>query len=150
MNRDIERRKITKKKYYNKNKDKMVAKSMTFYRKHKKKFKELRRVYYFKNREVYIKDCRINYLKRIFNMSLSDYDKLLKNQNGLCAICGQPETQKINNKTKSLAIDHNRETGVVRGLLCMSCNIGLGTFGENIDNLKNAVNYLVKHSIQKG
>ena len=139
-----------KDKYYKKNKEKLGIKRRAYYQKNKKKFKSWRRGYYLKNKEVNIKVYRNNYLKRTFNMSLGDYDKLLKNQNGLCAICGQPETQKIKNKIKSLAIDHNEETGVIRSLLCMSCNIGLGMFRENIDILKNAINYLIKHSIQKG
>lgn len=55
-----------------------------------------------------------------------DYEELLRQQNGLCAICGKPET--IKSKTghvRSLAVDHCHVTGMVRGLLCFRCNTNL-------------------------
>ena len=51
------------------------------------------------------------------NITPKEYLKLLKKQNGVCAICG-----KTNKSKKDLAVDHNHETGKVRGLLCTWCN----------------------------
>jgi hypothetical protein len=79
-----------------------------------------------------------------FGLGLSDYDQMLEQQGGLCAICGREETQ-INTKTDkpfSLAVDHCHKTGAVRGLLCMKCNRGLGLFEDNIEVLKKALAYL--------
>jgi hypothetical protein len=52
-----------------------------------------------------------------------------------CAICAS---------TEKLHIDHNHETGVVRGLLCGTCNAGIGMFRDKIELLKNAIDYLGK------
>lgn len=48
------------------------------------------------------------------------YDRLLEEQQGLCAICNEPP------KRRKLALDHDHDTGKIRGLLCYGCNVGLG------------------------
>jgi len=75
-----------------------------------------------------------------YNMNIGDYNKLLKNQNGVCAICGAHND--ISSKYGNLSIDHNHKTGKVRGLLCRTCNSGLGQFKDNIELLEKAINYL--------
>lgn len=83
-------------------------------------------------------------LKEQYNLTIDDYEKLLAKQNGVCAICLQPEMQKTGNgDIKRLAIDHCHRTGRIRGLLCHGCNQGLGFFKDNPDSLSNAVMYLV-------
>lgn len=72
------------------------------------------------------------------------YDNLFIKQNGLCAICNKPEIMK-NRYTKDiqvLAIDHNHETGKIRGLLCMKCNTAIGRMNDDPELLKKAANYL--------
>lgn len=72
------------------------------------------------------------------------YLKLHEEQNGLCAICGLPETM-INNKgsiPKRLAIDHCHKTGKIRKLLCHHCNVSLGGFKDSIELLQSAIEYL--------
>ena len=76
-------------------------------------------------------------LKRKYGISLQEYDYLYKRQNGLCAIC-----KEVNLNGWQLAIDHDHKTGKVRGLLCSSCNTGLGLFKDSIENLNSAVDYL--------
>lgn len=66
-------------------------------------------------------------LKRKYNLSMDEYEQISLAQNGVCAICGKPETFKQRGKVRKLAVDHNHETGEVRGLLCAKCNIWLGT-----------------------
>ena len=58
---------------------------------------------------------------------------LLEKQNGLCAICGQPETRqdKRSNIVSDLSVDHCHKTGKVRGLLCAHSNRGLAFFRDN-------------------
>lgn len=67
-------------------------------------------------------------------------------QNGLCAICGEPEIGSQNGVVMRLAIDHCKKTNKIRELLCANCNRGLGMFGENIEILASAIKYLTKHS----
>lgn len=73
-----------------------------------------------------------------YGLTLEQFDEQLAKQNGVCAICQQLETGG-----KSLAVDHCHSTGVVRGLLCGSCNRALGLFGESIFNLRAATRYLM-------
>ncbi len=67
----------------------------------------------------------------------SQYEDMLKAQNGKCAICRRPP------KESRLHIDHNHGTLKIRGLLCYSCNIGLGFFKDTPVFLLNALEYLV-------
>lgn len=65
---------------------------------------------------------------------------LIDAQKNSCAICGYMFGQKIGD----MKVDHNHETGNVRGLLCDHCNRGLGFFRDNQDNLKKAISYLAR------
>lgn len=64
-------------------------------------------------------------------------------QGGRCAACGRPETSLGNHgKVKRLAVDHNHETGEVRGLLCLSCNVALGLVDDDVNRLLALAEYL--------
>lgn len=67
-----------------------------------------------------------------------DFDALLVEQGGACAIC------KGDNNGKSFHIDHDHVTNLYRGLLCNGCNAGLGHFKDNRDLLFEAAYYLKK------
>ncbi|MCI0564226.1 MAG: endonuclease VII domain-containing protein [Nitrososphaera sp.] len=76
-------------------------------------------------------------------ITLEDYNKLWDLQNGVCAICRQPETAKRNGSAVShLAVDHDHRTGRIRSLLCDRCNRALGTVNDNIELLKQLIQYL--------
>lgn len=64
-------------------------------------------------------------LKKGYGLTLEQYERLLEDQNGVCAICLQPEHRVYNGTLASLAVDHCHETGRVRGLLCIRCNRSL-------------------------
>lgn len=78
------------------------------------------------------------YLLRKYGINLKEYNELVLSQNNKCAICKQEELGK------SLAVDHNHETGEVRGLLCEDCNRGIGILKEDIKRLSAAIEYLIK------
>ena len=85
-------------------------------------------------------------LMREYGISLEQYNEFLKFQNGVCAICKQPETQVSRHGTPlPLCVDHCHTSGKVRGLLCRSCNLGIGNLKDSIDNLLNAILYLKEH-----
>lgn len=65
------------------------------------------------------------------------YDALLVLQEGLCAICRKAPPER-----RRLAVDHDHQTGTVRGLLCSRCNLGLGYFKDDPDHLRAATAYL--------
>ena len=81
-------------------------------------------------------------LKKNYNITLEQYDQMFAVQDGICAICGKPETVKNQYGVKRLSIDHNHETGEFRGLLCSSCNFLIGNAKESLLILKSAINYL--------
>ena len=72
-----------------------------------------------------------------FGINADQYEAMLSEQNCTCAICGK---QDICNR--DLAVDHCHVTKRVRGLLCTNCNMALGKFQDNLQNLLNAVEYL--------
>jgi len=84
------------------------------------------------------------YLKKQYGITLDEYDPMLEQQKGVCAICGEKETN-LDTRTGrifELAVDHCHETGKVRGLLCTKCNTGLGAFKDSVELLNKAINYL--------
>lgn len=83
-------------------------------------------------------------LRYTFGLTLEQYEHLLKLQNGKCAICGEPE-RKIRLKTlNDLAVDHDACNGLIRGLLCHRCNLGIGHFRDNPYLLAKAIAYLAE------
>ena len=83
----------------------------------------------------------LNYdLKRKHGIDKDTYNTLLKLQNEKCLIC------QLYSLDSALAVDHNHETGMVRGLLCRNCNLGLGYFKDNITSLMRAILYLLRRS----
>lgn len=81
-----------------------------------------------------------------FGITKAEYDAIASRQGGRCAVCHNPEVAKHSNgDVKLLAVDHNHETGMVRGLLCSQCNRGLGMFADSPDILRSALAYLKRH-----
>lgn len=86
---------------------------------------------------------RQNDLKK-YGLSPFDYEQLLSAQDNKCAICKNVETT-ISNKTgrpRRLSIDHDHQTGKVRGLLCTKCNVLVGASLERLPILRAAICYL--------
>ena len=84
---------------------------------------------------------------RKFGITLDDYNRMHSVQDGLCAICLEPE-KAVDHKakrTRQLAIDHCHTTGKVRDLLCGRCNTAIGAFRDRLDILERAVSYLKRH-----
>ena len=67
-----------------------------------------------------------------------EYKHLFVKQDNKCAICGESFDSVIP------VVDHNHNTGIVRGLLCSKCNTLLGMAKDNISILENAIIYLKK------
>jgi hypothetical protein len=106
-----------------------------YYRKNKPRLKEYKRRYYQKN----VARWRQKRIEK-FGITVSDYEAMLRDQNYRCILCGSEEWEC---RDDVLAIDHDHKTGKVRGLLCNSCNLGLGHFRDNPDLLERAQNYLL-------
>lgn len=72
-----------------------------------------------------------------YGLTGEQYDSLAASQSGRCAICRRPATEK------RLSVDHDHDTGSVRGLLCHRCNMGLGYFLDDPALVADAFAYLV-------
>ena len=79
------------------------------------------------------------FVKRTYNLTFEGYEQLLEKQNYCCAIC---ESKISSKRTSRLFVDHCHATLVVRGLLCSSCNHGLGQFKDSPKLLQRAIQYL--------
>lgn len=77
-------------------------------------------------------------IKKSYGIDLTTYNKISESQGHICAICGKKERMR----NRNLHIDHNHKTGIIRGLLCGNCNVGIGNFKEDINVLKSAIIYL--------
>jgi hypothetical protein len=82
-------------------------------------------------------------LMRNFGITVDQFADLLEAQAGRCAICGRlPEEANGHKHKHRLHVDHDHKTGKVRGLLCNLCNVGLGSFKDDVDLMLDAVSYL--------
>lgn len=80
--------------------------------------------------------------KKQYGLTYKEVLALREQQDNLCAICGEKGFM-MNTRVKSaLNVDHNHETGEVRGMLCHNCNRGLGLFQDSVERLKLAIAYL--------
>ena len=75
------------------------------------------------------------HLKRRCGLSIADVDAMIEAQGGTCAVCPGPPQH----------VDHNHDTGEVRGILCFNCNQALGNARDNPDVLRGLVRYLDLH-----
>ena len=116
-------------------KEQDAARKRAEYARDPEAFREKRRSKYAANPEM---DWRYS-IKSRYGISVEDYERLFLQQDGRCAICLIPFSGKAH-------IDHDHETGVVRGLLCRPCNVGLGHFGDSVEGLMRAVAYLERNS----
>jgi Recombination endonuclease VII len=74
------------------------------------------------------------HLRRRYGIGQVDVDRMLAEQGGLCACCDKPNPEHV---------DHDHETGNVRGMLCFNCNQALGNARDDIETLQRLRNYLI-------
>jgi nitrate/TMAO reductase-like tetraheme cytochrome c subunit len=84
------------------------------------------------------------YLLSRHRLTPEQYDAMLKAQGGGCAICGHKDAG--DSHQRQIHVDHNHETGKIRGLLCGRCNRGLGLFTDDLGKLAAASSYLLQHT----
>lgn len=106
------------------------------------KWRKNSRAHYNKTARIWRKNNpssnRGYHLKKKFNLSINQYDHMFSQQKGCCHLCGKHQ----NDCKRRLAVDHDHKTGKIRSLLCSNCNKGLGNFGERVEVLVKAVQYL--------
>lgn len=118
-----EKHKPKRKVWLSENKDKVKKYAQKHYKKYKDRILN----------DVKAKD---SYYKRKYGITFDRYNEMLKEQNGVCAICFKPP------KNRRLAVDHNHKSGKVRKLLCWMCNNVLGRWYDNPQRFERAAEYL--------
>ena len=86
-------------------------------------------------------------MERKYGINRQDYDAMRAQQEYCCAICGMHEDDAaeihgVKAKYRKLAIDHCHESGNVRGLLCVRCNLMIGYALDNTRILDSGMTYL--------
>jgi Fe-S oxidoreductase len=99
-----------------------------------KKWRTNNRTSYLKKRRKYYRTrWRYTRYEKLHGLSREQYEALLQKQEHKCAICAA----KV-----PLDVDHDHQTGKVRGLLCRRCNMGIGFFNDAPDRIAKAAAYL--------
>ena len=78
------------------------------------------------------------HLKCRYNITIEDYEALVKRAGNCCEICGVHQ----DDLSEKLCVDHCHETGKVRGLLCKTCNSAIGRLGDTYEMLQKAADFL--------
>lgn len=94
------------------------------------------------NREKHDYLLRKTQLKRKYGLTIEEYNQMAQEHDHSCAIC-----RRACKTGRQLAVDHCHKTGTIRGLLCQSCNIGLGRFDDNPALLDAAKAYLLQSQL---
>lgn len=132
---DPARRKVISARYYQRNKDTIKARNRAWMAAHPEK-----QIQY--DRKAHL----VRRLPKLYGISYDEYLEMNREQDELCAVCGMPE-QAVGRDgvRRSLSVDHDHETGVVRALLCMKCNLALGSMRDDPDILESGAAYLRSH-----
>ena len=109
---------------------------------HKESENARSRAYHCANREKLLPAMSERRYKLTYGITRADKDAMLAAQGGVCAICGTNDPKG----RWPWQVDHNHETGKVRGILCHHCNLTLGNAKENVRRLRLAALYLEKHN----
>lgn len=98
------------------------------------------------NREANRDHYRSKDFVKKYGIDFAEYQRMLVEQNGVCACCERPESRLTDaGDLRMLSVDHNHTTGAVRGLLCSNCNLVLGYACDDVTVLEKAISYLHKH-----
>lgn len=82
---------------------------------------------------------RANALKTNYNLTVEEYDRIFVEQGSCCACCGD--------QSENYEVDHDHTTGKIRGIICKSCNTGIGLLGDYKESLILALAYLSKSEL---
>ncbi len=149
-----EREKAKAKAYYIANKEKIDARVKIYANAHKEEIRIYHKAWHAANKEEKKKKAdvwrienpekvRMYVRKKILKehgLTLADYAQMLEDQDGRCKICGKEPGTKV------LVVDHNHQTGKIRGLLCRRCNMGLGHFEDDLATILKAAAYLEENN----
>lgn len=121
------------------NPDKVRATARRYYERHKEQRHAKAKQWRVNNRDK----VRVNnhiYKLRAYGLTVEQYDQMMQDQGGGCAICGLKEKRGTR-----LHVDHVHDTGKVRGLLCTNHNVAIGMLQDNVELIKRVIAYIEAH-----
>jgi hypothetical protein len=131
-----------KRRYYAENRERLKADQRVRDLRRFEEKREYNRLYQVQYRDPQYH--RVYKLKKLYGLSLAEYERMLAEQGNVCAICGLEDAALTRSGTPRLRVDHNHVTGRIRGLLCHLCNTRVGTI-EAHEWLAKANAYLEKY-----
>ena len=148
-----EEQKAKAREWWKKNRDSLCARRRAWYWANREKILVAKREEYRNASSAYIRRAkeykktkegkevdRSWRLKKHYGITLIEWRQMYEAQSGACAICRKGLAQD-----KTTNTDHCHKTGRVRGLLCGTCNKGLGYFKDNTELMHEAIRYLERH-----
>lgn len=142
MPRSHEETKAWKRAHYHENRDRELARAKAYRARNREAINARKRAIYVYNPEKWRRS-----LHDLYGVTPEQYDALYEAQGGCCAICGRPENAKQNGRPVRLSVDHDHDSGIVRGLLCRRCNSAVGTL-ENTPFVEAISDYLARHGLR--
>lgn len=131
--------------YYRANAEKIKARSKARFAKlspeQRERERNRTRTWNQKNRDICRTRARAIRIRAKFGISVEEYLERLQGQEFMCAICQKYLTGKC-----KANLDHCHKSGKIREFLCDGCNLGLGSFADNIGKMRSAISYLQKHA----
>lgn len=117
------------------------------YRSNRESILKSKSVYRAENRNVLRKRNRKHQLKRLYGLSVEEFDKLFLSQGKSCAICArklhkQGRWSGKGSRKNVAHVDHDHNNGEVRGILCGDCNWAIALLNDDPSNCIGAANYL--------
>jgi hypothetical protein len=131
MKQTKEERAAYRKTYVIAHKEKIAAKNKIWWA----AYRETSRAYSRKYNATHKKERAAAKKKHKYGLTAEQFDQMVQDQGGACRICGIVPTGVLH-------IDHDHETGKIRGLLCGKCNKGIGLLGDDHKRLLRAALYL--------
>ena len=123
------------KEWYQRNKAATKARSDKRYQGNKEAINKRSSEYYKNNKDKF---TGTRWAEQGINLTVEQYEYMVMCAGGCCEICGD----HLSESPTALAVDHDHETGEVRGLLCRGCNLGIGNLRDDADQCIEAAGYL--------
>lgn len=131
VKKNKKRQKENCKRWYRRNKKRADANSRAWASRNRKRVCKQSKEW----RKKHPKRAKATRFKRQYGITLEDFSAVRKTQKNRCAIC-------YKRFLKSPHVDHDHETGEFRGLLCLTCNAGIGLLKDSIVIVESAAKYL--------
>jgi len=132
MTKTIEEKKQYRREQYLKHYEKEKLSNKKYREKNRELIREKQKKF---NKENPIKR-KNSMLKYHYGITLDDYNKMFKQQNGKCAICKRHQ----NNLTRTLCVDHDHKTNKIRALLCVTCNTDVSVIENRLEEMLKYLN----------